>query len=78
MFQYMTTQAILVLLAFCFLIALIIIAGVIGHIRRRDPNFTPPPVRFVPHWQMMSMLGLALLAILAAILVPFILRLLSP
>jgi|GEM_PF-1238864 hypothetical protein len=78
MFQYLSTEFILLLLAFGFLIGLIIIAGVIGYVRRRRPDFTLEPVRFVPHWQMMSMLGLALLAILVAILVPLMAWLLRP
>jgi uncharacterized iron-regulated membrane protein len=68
MFQYLSTEFILLLLAFGFLIGLIIIAGVIGYVHRRRPDFTSEPVRFVPHWQMMSMLGLALLAILVPLM----------
>jgi hypothetical protein len=78
MLQYLSTEAIAILVAFGFLIALIVIAGVIGHRRRQDPNRVPEPVRFVPHWQMMSMLILAAVVILAAILIPLIVRFLSP
>jgi uncharacterized iron-regulated membrane protein len=78
MFEYLSTEAMAVLLAFGFLLALIVIAGVMGHRRRKDPNFVPGPVRFVPHWRMMTMLIVAAVAILAAILIPLIVRLLSP
>ena len=78
MLENLSTEFIAILLAFGFLLALIVIAGVMGHRRRKDPNFVREPVRFVPHRQMMSMLVLAAVAILAAILIPFIVRLLSP
>ncbi|MFI5341606.1 MAG: hypothetical protein ACHQ7N_17425 [Candidatus Methylomirabilales bacterium] len=65
------------LLAAAFMLCVLVYAVIVGLLRRRRPDYTPPPVRFVPHWQMMSMLGLALLAILAAIVVPFIVGLLG-
>ncbi len=74
----MDTQTIVFLLAAGFFVALIIAAAVMGRIRRKASDFTPAPVRFVPHRHLMLMLGLALLVILAAILVPMVVRVLKP
>jgi hypothetical protein len=65
------------LLAAGFLLGVMVYAFIAGLLRRGRPDYTPPPVRFAPHWQMMSMLGFALLAIVAAILIPLIVRLFS-
>jgi len=65
------------LLAAAFMLGVMVYAFIAGLLRRGRPDYTPPPVRFVPHWQMMSMLGFALLAIVAAILIPLIVRLFS-
>jgi len=63
-------------IAFAFLFGLPAVAALVDMIRRyrTDGSFnspvkkTPESVRFVPHWQMMSMIGAALLAIALAIL----------
>jgi len=42
-----------------------IYAAILGFLRRRQPDHFPPPVPFVPHWQMMLFLGFAVFAVLA-------------
>lgn len=78
MLEYLSTEVIVIFLAFGVLFGLLVVAGAIGRKRQRDRNFAPEPVRFVPHWQLMSMLILAAVVILAAIFIPVIMRFLSP
>ena len=65
------------LLSAGFLFALMIYSLLLGLIRRRQRGFTPEPVRFVPHWRVMLFLGFSLFAMLAAIIIPLALRLMS-
>jgi hypothetical protein len=44
---------------------------------RRQSGFTPGPARFVPHWRVMLFLGFSLFAMLAAIIIPIALQLMS-
>jgi hypothetical protein len=53
MLAFLPTEFWLLMLAFGFLIALLIIALVSGERRRRDPKYQSPPVRFTPHWHLM-------------------------
>jgi uncharacterized membrane protein (DUF106 family) len=59
------------MVAFGFLIVVLIVAIVRGTRRTRDPNYVPP-VRFVPHWHLMFLAGAALVTIVTAILIPFL------
>ena len=60
------------MVAFGFLIVVLIVAIVRGHRRMRDPNYVPPPVRFVPHWHLMFLVGAALMTTVIAIVIPFL------
>lgn len=74
----MTGQEKALVAAFALFVLALIAAFVVGAMRRRRGMLPPPqPTRFVPHWQMMTMLALAALGILAAILVPLVARLVS-
>jgi len=74
--QLMTGQEKALVAAFALFVLALIAAFVVGAVRRRRGTLPPPqPVRFVSHWQMMTMLALAALGILAAILVPLVARL---
>jgi len=65
------------LLSAGFLFALMVYSLVFGLTRRRQSALTPGPVRFLPHWRIMLFLGFSLFAMLAAIIIPLALRLLS-
>jgi hypothetical protein len=65
------------LLSAGFLLALMVYSLVLGLIRRRQSGLTPGPARFMPHWRIMLFLGFSLFAMLAAIIIPLTLRLLS-
>lgn len=72
--RYATGQEVAVLAAFAALFALLAAAAVLGLVRRRrGPPPEPPPTRFVPHWQMMLMLG-ALGLLLASVIVRMVVR----
>ena len=57
--------------AFGFLIAVLIVAIVRGNRRAQDPNHVPP-VRFVPHWHLMFLVGAAAVTVITAVLLPFL------
>lgn len=65
------------LLSAGFLFALMVYSFVLGLTRRRQSGLTAPSVRFMPHWRVMLFLGFSLFAMLAAIIIPFALRLMS-
>ena len=54
--------------AFAFLFGAPAVVSLIHLIQRKNPEQTAPAgVRFVPHWQLMAMIGIALFAILIII-----------
>lgn len=56
--------------AFALLFGTPAITSLINLIRKKEPQQAEPVgVRFVPHWQLMAMIGIALLAILIAIFI---------
>jgi len=65
------------LLSAGFLFALMIYSLLLSLIRRRRSGFTPEPVRLVPHWRVILFLGFSFFAMLAAIIIPLALRLMS-
>jgi ABC-type Fe3+-siderophore transport system permease subunit len=72
MLAFLPTDFWLLMLAFGFMIAVLIIALVIGERRRRDPKFEPPRVGFTPHWHLLLFVGAAIVTIVGSILVPFV------
>jgi len=74
---YMMTGFGWFLLSAGFLFALMVYSLILGLTRRRQSGLMTPPVRFMPHWRMMLFLGFSLFAMLAAIIIPFALRLMS-
>jgi len=55
--------------AFAFLFGAPAVASLINIVRKKTVDqASPAGVRFVPHWQLMAMIGIALLAIIAMIL----------
>ena len=72
MLAFLPTDFWLLMLAFGFMTAVLIIALVIGERRKRDPGFEPPRVGFTPHWRLMLFMGATIVTIVASILVPFV------
>ena len=71
----MTGQERAIVVAFALLALGLVAAVVVGAVRRRRGEEAPPPaVRFVPHWQLMGMLLLAVLGIVVALVVSFLTR----
>jgi hypothetical protein len=60
------------MLAFGFLIAVLVAAIIRGNRRTRDPDGVSPPVRFVPHWHLMLLVGAAALIVVSAIVIPLL------
>lgn len=76
--QVMTGQEKALVATFALFLLALVAAVVVGAVRRRRGTLPPPqPVRFVPHWQMMTILALAAFGILAAILLPILARVVS-
>ena len=72
--QVMTGQERAIVITFALLVLGLVAAVVVGAVRRRRGVEAPPPVRFVPHWQLMGMLLLAVLGIVVALVVSFLTR----
>lgn len=71
MLAYLPTEFWWLMAAFGFLIVVLIASIVRGHRRARDPK-NVLPVRFVPHWHLMFLIGAAVVTIVTAILIPLL------
>ena len=72
--QVMTGQEKAIVAAFALFLLALVVAVVVGAVRRRRGVPPPPAVRFVPHWQLMGMLLLAVLGIVVALVMSLLTR----
>ena len=72
MLEFLPMDFWLLMLAFGFMIAVLIAALVIGERRKRDPSLEPPRVGFTPHWHLMLLVGAVIVTIVGSILIPFV------
>jgi uncharacterized membrane protein YoaK (UPF0700 family) len=73
--QVMTGQERAIVITFALLVLGLVAAVVVGAVRRRrGVEAPPPPVRFVPHWQLMGMLLLTAVMIVVALVMSFLTR----
>ena len=70
MLAFLPIEFWLLMLAFGFLIAVLMVAMATG--KRRRQRAEAASVRFVPHWHLLVLLGAAVVVIIGAILVPVV------